>query len=83
MVYGIIKGPNKKKVALILDSKGLDERLSTALEFIEEEDAISLAQREDTVNHIRKFNLKKIRIKIDKRELFKHIFDEGLKHITE
>lgn len=71
IVYGIIKGPDKKKIALILDSKGLDERLSTALEFLNEEDNISITQREDTVNHIRKFDFKKLKISINKKELLK------------
>lgn len=73
LIFGIIKGPNKKKVALILDSKGLDERLSTALEFLNEEDKVSLSQREDTVKHIRKFDFKKLKIEIDRRELFKSL----------
>lgn len=71
IIYSIIKSPDKKRVALILDSKGLDERLSTALEFIDEEDYISLSQREDTAHHIRRFDFLKIKFSLSKKELLK------------
>ena len=40
-----IKAPKKDKVALMVDSKGLDERLITSLELIGCEDNISIAQK--------------------------------------
>ena len=49
LIYGFIKAPNKNRVALIVDSKGLKERVTTSLELIGEEDNISVAQKEDTV----------------------------------
>lgn len=69
LIYGFIKAPKKDKVALIVDSKGLDERLITSLELIGCEDNISLAQKNDTVEHIKTFDIKKnIKISIDKKQ---------------
>ena len=68
LVYGFIKAPKKDKVALMVDSKGLDERLITSLELIGCEDNISIAQKKDTVESIKKFDIKKIKISIDKKQ---------------
>lgn len=71
IIYGFIKAPNKKKVALIVDSKGLKERLTTSLEFLKEEDELSIAQKKDTVNFIKGFNIKeKLKISLDKKQIF-------------
>ena len=68
LIYGFIKAPKKDKVALMVDSKGLDERLITSLELIGCEDNISIAQKKDTVERIKSFDVKKIKINIDKRQ---------------
>ncbi|WP_346940757.1 pectinesterase [uncultured Clostridium sp.] len=52
--------PDDKKIALKLDSKGLDERLITSLELIDKEDNISNAQKEDTIEVIKKIKISKI-----------------------
>lgn len=69
LLYGFIKAPKKDKVALIVDSKGLDERLITSLELINYDDNISMAQKKDTVEHIKSFDIKKnLKINIDKKQ---------------
>lgn len=69
LIYGFIKSPKKDKVALIVDSKGLEERITTSLELIGYDDNISLAQKNDTVEHIKNFDIKKnIKISIDKKQ---------------
>lgn len=77
IVFGFIKAPDNKKVALIVDSKGLKERLTTSLEFINEEDNISIAQKNDTVKFIKNFNIKEnLKISIDKKtNNFSHIIN--------
>ncbi len=52
--------PDNKKVALKLDSKGLNERLITSLELINKDDNISNAQKEDTIEVIREVKISKI-----------------------
>lgn len=52
--------PDNKKVALKLDSKGLNERLITSLELINKDDNISNAQKEDTIEVIREIKISKI-----------------------
>ena len=70
LVYGFIKAPKKDKVALMVDSKGLDERLITSLELIGCEDNISIAQKKDTVERIESFDIKKsMKINVDKKQL--------------
>lgn len=68
LIYGFIKAPKKDKVALMVDSEGLDERLITSLELIGCEDNISIAQKKDTVECIKKFDIKNIKISIDKKQ---------------
>lgn len=69
LIYGFIKSPKKDKVALIVDSKGLDERLITSLELIGHDDNISLAQKNNTVEHIKNFDIRKnIKIIVDKKQ---------------
>ena len=43
LIYGFTKSPKKDKVALMVDSKGLDERIITSLELIGFDDNISIA----------------------------------------
>lgn len=52
--------PGNKKIALKLDSKGLNERLITSLELINKDDNISNAQKEDTIEVIKEIKLSKI-----------------------
>lgn len=68
LIYGFIKSPKKDKVALMVDSRGLDERLITSLELIGCDDNISIAQKKDTVECIKKFDIKNIKISIDKKQ---------------
>jgi hypothetical protein len=70
IILGFIKAPDNKKVALIVDSKGLKERVTTSLEFINEEDNISIAQKNDTLKFIKNFNLKEnLKITVDKKQI--------------
>ena len=70
LIYGFIKAPKKDKVALMVDSKGLNERLITSLELVNCEDNISIAQKKDTVECIKNFDIKKnLKIDIDKKQL--------------
>ncbi|MDU5261531.1 MAG: pectinesterase [Clostridium celatum] len=68
LIYGFIKSPKKDKVALMVDSKGLDERLITSLELIGFDDNISIAQKKDTVESIKSFDIKKLKISVDKKQ---------------
>ncbi len=58
ITYSIIKFKNKKQAALIADSKGLKERVSTAYEFMGREDIFARIQKEDTIRAISGFNIK-------------------------
>lgn len=74
IVVGIMKGPNKNQISLIVDSKGLDERVTTSLEFINDESEIAIAQKKDTLDKIRDFNIKeKLPIRIRKQEMLRFI----------
>ncbi|WP_250455576.1 pectinesterase [Clostridium tertium] len=71
IIYGFIKAPGKKSVALIVDLKGLNERVTTSLELINEEDNISIAQKKDTVSFIKNFRIKdNLKITVDKKQIF-------------
>ena len=60
--------------SLIVDSKGLDERVTTSLEFINDESEIAIAQKKDTLDKIRDFNIKeKLPIRIRKQEMLRFI----------
>lgn len=70
--FGIMKAPDNKKIALIADSKGLDERVTTALELIGDNGEIAIAQKEDTIKIIQAYDFKKnLPIGVDKKELYK------------
>ena len=71
LIYGFFKAPNKKRVALIVDSKGLKERVTTSLELIGDEDVVSLAQKQDTVKAIESYDIKKnLKIEVDKKQIY-------------
>jgi len=60
--------PKDKSAAMLLDSKGLDERTLTALELLGDNSAIAMLQREDALERIRELDLKKeIKIKFPKK----------------
>lgn len=70
LIYGFIKAPKKNRVALIVDSKGLKERVTTSLELIGKVDKIAIAQKEDTVLAIKNYDVKKnLKIKTDRKQL--------------
>ena len=72
IIWGIIKGPKKKEIALIADSKGLKERVTTALEFIGDESEIAVAQKKDTIKSIEAYDFKRnLPIKVKRREVYK------------
>lgn len=56
--YGILRFPGKKKAARLLDKKGLAERVSTALEGLDEDSAVSRLQRKDTLERLKDFPIK-------------------------
>lgn len=68
LVFGFIKFPKNDKVALMVDSNGLNERLITSLELIGCKDSISIAQKKDTLDSIKSFDIKKIKISVDKKQ---------------
>lgn len=71
-IYSIIKLPKEKEIALIIDSKGLHERVITSLELKDNNSELAIVQKEDTLNKLRKFNYKKyFRLKVDKKKLYK------------
>lgn len=71
-IYGILKLPNKKEIALIIDSKGLKERVITSLDLFNNNSHLATAQKEDTIEKLESFNYKeKFPIKIDRKKLFK------------
>ncbi|MGL5244534.1 MAG: hypothetical protein ACRC7R_05055 [Sarcina sp.] len=71
VIVSIIKAPKYKEVALIVDNKGLKERVTTYLELLHREDPLSIAQKKDTINHVRKYDLRaNIPIRLHKRGLY-------------
>ena len=52
VIYSMIKSPNDKQAALIVDSKGLEERLTTALELEGSHEVISELQKDNAVEAI-------------------------------
>lgn len=74
IILGIVKGPKKKEIALITDSKGLKERVITALEFIGDESEIAIAQKKDTLKNIKKYDFKRnLPITIKRKEIYRII----------
>jgi len=74
IIIGIMKGPNKNQIALIVDSKGLDERLITSLEFIGDDSEIAMALKNDTIDKIKDFDIKKrLPINIRKEKILRII----------
>lgn len=68
LVIALFTFPNVKKQALILDSKGLSERVSTSIELMEVNNEYSKLQKEDTLETLKRIDFKKILpIKTNKR----------------
>lgn len=65
IVLAVIHFNNDKETALILDKRGLDERVITSYELFGKENEISILQKKNTINTIRNFNIKeKVPIKV-------------------
>lgn len=65
LCYGVFHFPNKKKMALVIDKRGLKERLTTSLELMEQSNPLDQSklslkelQLKDTIKAIRSFPIK-------------------------
>lgn len=58
LLYTIIRCPNNQEVALIVDSKGLEEQLVTSMELKGKEDTISSLQKQRTIDAISRYSIK-------------------------
>lgn len=56
--HGLFRFPGKKRTARLLDEKGLSERVTTALEGLEEDSEIARLQRQDTLRRLEAFSIK-------------------------
>lgn len=56
--YSIYCIPGKRRAALMIDERGLQERVSTALEQIEEVSPVAVLQRRDTLKRLEEFSFK-------------------------
>lgn len=71
-IYGVLKLPNMKKIALFIDSKGLKERVITSLCLLNDNSDLAITQKRDTIEKLKNFNYKeKFPIKIDRKKLLK------------
>lgn len=67
-VVSLFMTPKDKAAAKMLDSKGLEERVLTALEFLNDDSTIAMLQRQDALEHLKALNIKKeIKIKFPAR----------------
>lgn len=74
LIYFYKLRPNLKKIVLILDSKGLNERLTTSLELMNKDDSLSTSQKEDTISIIKKFEISKITpLHVERKNLYRLI----------
>lgn len=70
IIFSIIETPKKKEIALIADSKGLKERVTTSIDFLGNNDDLSILQKQDTVKHIKNYDIKKnLPIRVPRRGL--------------
>ncbi|MFW5630224.1 MAG: hypothetical protein ACOCNB_05485 [Acetivibrio ethanolgignens] len=68
--YGVLKFPRKKKAARFLDEKGLKERVTTALEQLEDDSEMARLQWQDTMERLKDFSVKEsFPLKINIRKL--------------
>jgi predicted nucleic acid-binding Zn-ribbon protein len=74
LIYFYKFRPNIKKIALMLDSKGLNERLTTSLELMNKDDNLSTSQKEDTISIIKKIEISKITpLHVERKNLYRLI----------
>ncbi len=59
MVLGVRKSPSMTKVALLVDAKGYQEKISTALYLCGREDAFSVLQKQDALQSLEKFSVRR------------------------
>lgn len=70
--YGYFKSPKGRQLTLIIDSKGLNERVTTSMQFKDNKSSIAESLKKDTIKTIKDFNVKKnFPININKREVYK------------
>ena len=68
--YGALRFPRKKKAARLLDEKGLKERVTTALEQLEDDSEMARLQWQDTMGRLKNFSIKEsFPLKINIRKL--------------
>lgn len=71
-IYGVLKLPNIKKIALLIDSKGLKERVITSLCLSNDNSDLAITQKRDTIEKLKNFNYKeKFPIRVDRKKLLK------------
>lgn len=71
-IYGVLKLPNIKKIALLIDSKGLKERVITSLCLSNDNSDLAITQKKDTIEKLKNFNYKeKFPIRVDRKKLLK------------
>ena len=63
-----LRFPTKKRVAVRMDEIGLEERVSTMLEYQKEDKEIFVIQRRDAQEHISKASAKQMKFRFKKRE---------------
>ncbi len=67
-IASLFMPPKNKAAALLLDDRGLSERVITAYELINDESTMALIQKNDAVKHLDSINIKKeIRIVLPKK----------------
>lgn len=72
ILYGYFKSPKGRELTLIIDSKGLKERVTTSIQFKDNKSSIAEAIKKDTVNVIKNFNIKSnFPISVSKKEVYK------------
>ena len=68
LIVFIFRYPTKKKVASRIDEIGLQERISTMLEYRNNETEIAALQRKDAVEQIQKVSAKQMKFRFFKKE---------------
>lgn len=60
---------NNQKIARRIDSLGLDERVTTMIEYQKDQSYVAKVQRQDTLDRLSKVNVKTLRIRIPKKTI--------------
>lgn len=72
LIYGIFRLPDIKKIALLIDYKGLKERTITSLSLAKDNSDLAVMQKEDTIEKLKGFNYKEnFPITIERKKLFR------------